>query len=230
MSVGVAEAMSAPFASFRNEERTKEVPVAAPKAGVTIVSEVQVPVGVYDPPSSRIVSAASRTVFARFVLASPVTVSNPVCPLTDKLAALPVVFWLSVGKVQLVRVPELGVPNIGVVSVGLVSVLLVSVLAAEIVSMVTPSIETTPAETLASVVSLAWPNSIEPTPKAVEVDAVKPAIGNPVQLVSVPEVGVPKIGATKVLLLSDCDVLRSAVIDVLIEKAVPERLRPFPAV
>ena len=40
------------------------------------------------PPSSRIVSAASRTVFARLVLVRPVTVRSPVWPDTDKAAAL----------------------------------------------------------------------------------------------------------------------------------------------
>ena len=44
-------------------------------------------------------------------------------------AELPVVDWFSVGKVQLVKVPEAGVPSAGVVSVGLVSVLFVSVCA-----------------------------------------------------------------------------------------------------
>ena len=35
-----------------------------------------------------------------------------------RLPALPVVFWLSVGKVQFVSVPDVGVPNTGVTSVG----------------------------------------------------------------------------------------------------------------
>lgn len=43
------------------------------------------------------------------------------------VAALPVVFWLSVGKVQLAKLPDAGVPSTGAVIVGLVSVLLVSV-------------------------------------------------------------------------------------------------------
>jgi len=43
------------------------------------------------------------------------------------VAALPVVFWLSVGNVQLDKLPLAGVPKAGAVSVGLVSVLLVSV-------------------------------------------------------------------------------------------------------
>ena len=42
---------------------------------------------------------------------------------------------------------------------------------------------------------------MEPTPRAVEVEATKPAMGRPLTLVKVPEAGVPKAGATKVLLL-----------------------------
>jgi hypothetical protein len=38
----------------------------------------------------------------------------------DRLAADPVVFWLSVGNVQLAKLPEAGVPSAGVTSVGLV--------------------------------------------------------------------------------------------------------------
>ena len=68
----------------------------------------------------------------------------------------------------------------------------------EIVGTVIPSTEITPALTRAMVVSEACPSSIEPTPIAVEVEATRPAIGKPVQFVSVPEVGVPKIGVTKV--------------------------------
>ena len=36
------------------------------------------------------------------------------------VAALPVVFWFSVGNVQFARFPDVGVPKIGVVSDGLV--------------------------------------------------------------------------------------------------------------
>ena len=39
---------------------------------------------------------------------------------------------------------------------------------------------------------------MEPTPSAVEVDAARPLIGRPVQLVSVPEAGVPSAGVTNV--------------------------------
>jgi len=44
------------------------------------------------------------------------TMLNPVVTTEPEL---PVVAWLSVGKVQLVRVPEDGVPKAGVTSVGL---------------------------------------------------------------------------------------------------------------
>ena len=42
-----------------------------------------------------------------------------VAPVT--VAAVPVVFWFSVGKVQFVSVPDAGVPSAGVTSVGLVA-------------------------------------------------------------------------------------------------------------
>src|SRR5690349_17737343 len=62
----------------------------------------------------------------------------------------------------------------------------------------TPSIVTRPALERAKVVSVACPNSTEPTPIAVEVEATRPAIGSPVQLVRVPLVGVPRRGVTRV--------------------------------
>ena len=96
------------------------------------------------------------------------------------------------------RVPDAGVPSVGVVSVGLVSVLLVRVWVADTVTILTPSIDTTPADTRASVVSLACPSSIEPTPRAADVLATSPAIGKPVQFVSVPLDGVPSAGVTNV--------------------------------
>jgi hypothetical protein len=59
--------------------------------------------------------------------------------------------------------------------------------------------EATPAETLAKVVSEAWPSSREPRPRAVEVDEVNPAIGNPVALVKTPADGVPISGVVRVI-------------------------------
>jgi len=77
-----------------------------------------------------------------------VKVASPVPPdatasVADKDAADPVVFWLSVGKVQFVSVPLVGVPRIGVTSVGLV----LSTLLPEPVEVVTP----VPPEATASV-------------------------------------------------------------------------------
>ena len=68
-------------------------------------------------------SAASRTVLIRFVEARPVIVISPVCPLTERLAAEPVVLWLNVGQVNVpvLKLPEVGVPSNGVTSVGDVS-------------------------------------------------------------------------------------------------------------
>ena len=76
--------------------------------------------------------------------------------------------------------------------VGEVKVLLVRVSVDEVVTTFTPSIETTPAETLAIVVSVACPSSTLPTPSAVEVEAVIPLTGRPVALVRVPDAGVPR--------------------------------------
>jgi hypothetical protein len=69
----------------------------------------------------------------------PVEDVTPVPPLAtarvaDSPAAVPVVFWLSVGNVQLAKLPEVGVPSIGVTSVGLVA----STFAPEPVEVVTP--------------------------------------------------------------------------------------------
>ena len=57
------------------------------------------------------------------LLPEPVDVVTPVPPeatanVADKPAAVPVVFWFSVGNVQLVKVPEAGVPRAGVTKVG----------------------------------------------------------------------------------------------------------------
>jgi len=86
--------------------------------GVVSATFVHVPVGVYEPPNSKIVSTALLTVLIRLVLVNPANVSRPVCPdilrvclYQDRLAAEPVVFWFNVGKVQLVSVPDAGVPR-----------------------------------------------------------------------------------------------------------------------
>src|SRR3990167_6682574 len=75
-----------------------------------------------------------------------------------------------------------------------------------VVKIFTPSIETTPAETLAKVVSVACPNSSVATCRDVlitkapapKLPAKTEAAGSPVQFVRVPDVGVPNKGVTKV--------------------------------
>lgn len=79
---------------------------------------------------------------------------------------------------------------------------MVNVSVLDIVTIFFHSIETTPALTRAIVVSLACPSSILPTPIAVDVEAVSPAIGNQVQLVSVPDDGVHNTGVVSVGLVS----------------------------
>lgn len=80
--------------------------------------------------------------------------------------------------------------------------LLVKVFDEDIEGITTPSTARTPAAERLSVVSLACPSSMLPTPRAVVVDATNPAIGKPVALVSVPDAGVPSTGAVKVGLVS----------------------------
>jgi len=90
---------------------------------------------------------------------------------------------------------------------GLVSVLLVSVSVLDIVGTFTHSTDILPADTLAIVVSLACPNSILPTPIAVDVDAVNHDIGSEVQLVSVQLLGVPNAPPrNRTLVPHDCNV------------------------
>jgi hypothetical protein len=89
--------------------RTNDVPVAAPILGVTKVGEVSttnfVPVPVCE----------------AIEVAFPTEVITPVkFALVVTVAALPVVFWFKVGKVQFVKVPLDGVPRAGVINVGLV--------------------------------------------------------------------------------------------------------------
>ena len=47
---------------------------------------------------------------------------EPTAKVEDSPAAVPVVFWLSVGKVQLAKLPEAGVPSAGATNVLLDSV------------------------------------------------------------------------------------------------------------
>lgn len=82
---------------------------------------------------------------------------DPITNVEDKPAAVPVVFWFSVGKVQFARFPDVGVPKIGVVSDGLVDKTLLP----------EPVEEVTPVPPLAtgkvpvtSVVNTAWANDV----------------------------------------------------------------------
>ena len=61
----------------------------------------------------RVPAAAVTVISADPLNATPLILREVV-----KVAALPVVFWFNVGKVQLVNVPEDGVPNTGVTKVG----------------------------------------------------------------------------------------------------------------
>lgn len=114
----------------------------------------------------------------------------PVVPVTSpvnemvrpvvKVAALPVVFWFSVGKVQFVNVPEAGVPKAGVTSVGL----LANTKAPEPVSSETADAKLAE-EGVAKNVATPEPRPDTPV-----------AIGRPVAFVNVPDAGVPKAGVT----------------------------------
>ena len=96
-------------------------------------------------------------------------------PLTPVLIGSPV---------QLVKVPDVGVPNIGVTKVGLVA--------------------NTNAPDPVSSVTAAFKFTLEGDERNVAIPEPKPetpvVIGNPIQLVNVPDAGVPNIGAAKDLL------------------------------
>jgi hypothetical protein len=59
------------------------------------------------------------TLFAVSVVAPVPPLATATVPVT--FAAVPVVFWFSVGNVQLAKLPDAGVPNAGVTNVGLVA-------------------------------------------------------------------------------------------------------------
>ena len=72
------------------------------------------------------VGVTSVGLVASALAPEPVEVVTPVPPdktasVAESPAAVPVLFWFKVGKVQLAKFPEVGVPSIGVISVGLVS-------------------------------------------------------------------------------------------------------------
>jgi hypothetical protein len=100
------------------------------------------------------------------------------------------------------------------------------------VNILFPSIDATPAETLAIVVSDACPSSILPTPSAVVVEAVKPAIGKPVTFVITPDAGVPsagvvKVGLVKVLLVKVDVELSVTTFELLTVAVAPSTTSPF---
>lgn len=83
-----------------------------------IDSPEAVPVKLVATPEDGVPSAGVTNVglFDNTVLPVPVEVVTPVPPeatarVTDKPAAVPVVFWFNVGNVQFVKVPEDGVPS-----------------------------------------------------------------------------------------------------------------------
>jgi hypothetical protein len=104
----------------------------------------------------------------------PVLVVTPVPPL--ETPSVPVIPVDNGSPVAFVRTPDAGVPNAGVTNVGL----LLNTLAPDPVEVVTP---VPPLET--------------PSVPVIPVDK-----GRPVQLVSVPEVGMPSSGVTKVGLVA----------------------------
>jgi hypothetical protein len=115
-----------------------------------------------------------------------------VVPVTPELivvvtvAALPVVFWFSVGNVQFVSVPDEGVPKTGVTKVGLVD----KTTFPDPVEVVTP---------------------VPPFATA-KVPVTPVAKGKPVQFVNVPLVGVPSAGVTNVGLIKSALVVTAIAI------------------
>jgi hypothetical protein len=116
----------------------------------------------------------------------------PATPNPPPILTAPVVLDVDVVVSEKVGAP-VNVPDTApLLIVGDVRVLFVRVLVEDTVGTTTPSTEITPAEDRAIVVSSACPNSMLPTPSAVEVEAVMPLTGKPVAFVNVPENGVPR--------------------------------------
>lgn len=95
----------------------------------------------------------------------------------DSPAAVPVVFWLSVGNVQLARLPEVGVPKRGVVNVGLVE----------------STTDPVPVEVVTPVPPEATANVADKPPAVPEVFWLNVGQVN-VPVLKLPEVGVPSRG------------------------------------
>ena len=160
-----------------------EVAVATPSVGVVRVGDVA---NTNPPVPVSPVTAAAKFVDDGVAKKVATLVPNPDTP--DEIG----------NPVAFVSTPEAGVPRAGVVRVGEVKVLFVKVSVEDTVTTFTPSTAILPADTLAIVVSVACPSSIEPTPNAVAVDATNPLIGNPVAFVRVPDEGVPSTGVVRV--------------------------------
>ena len=95
-----------------------------------------------------------------------------------KVAAEPDVFWFNVGNVQFAKLPDEGVPRAGVTSVGLVAKTNAPVPVSSVM-----------AEIKLAELGVAR-NVATPVPRP----EIPVATGRPVQLVKVPELGVPKAG------------------------------------
>lgn len=158
--------------------------VVAIKPECVILAETVVPVKVGD---------ADKT-----TLPVPVEAVTPVPPLaTGRVPVTPVVKGR---PVQLVKVPDEGVPNIGVVKVGEVKVAVAKV------GLVAKTAEPDPVSSVKAVRKLAD----DGVAKNVATLAPKPdtpvETGKPVQLVKIPDVGVPNIGVVKVELVNKLEI------------------------
>jgi hypothetical protein len=127
----------------------------------------------------------------------PVEAVTPVPPLaTGRVPVTPVVKGR---PVQVVNVPEIGVPNIGVVKVGDVKVAVAKVGLVAKTAAPDPVSSVKAARKLADEGVVKKVATLDPKPDTpVET-------GSPVQLVNVPDCGVPKIGVTKVELVNRLD-------------------------
>jgi hypothetical protein len=149
--------------------------VVAIKPECVILAETIVPVKVGD---------ADNT-----TLPVPVEAVTPVPPLaTGRVPVTPVVKGR---PVQVVKVPEVGVPNIGVTKVGEVIVGLVAKTAAPVPVSSVKAARKLPDVGVAKKVATLAPKPDTPV-----------ATGKPVQLVNVPDVGIPKIGVVNVELVN----------------------------
>jgi len=134
------------------------------------------------------------------------------CVVLVKVAALPVVFWLSVGNVQLVSVPDVGVPKIGVTRVGLVANTTLPVPVSPVTAakscadvnepreVVLPTEVTAPVKLALVTTVAALPTEVTPPVKlalVVTLLAVK-AVAVPVMFVPTNAEDVPRLGVTKV--------------------------------